>query len=47
MTIPAVVPDLTSESVLVMDWIEGVPLTSAEALEAAGVDRGAMAREKP
>ncbi len=44
VTIPAVVPDLSSESVLVMDWIEGVPLTSAEALEAAGVDRGAMAR---
>ena len=44
VTIPAVVPELTSESVLVMDWIEGVPLTSAEALEAAGVDRGAMAR---
>jgi ubiquinone biosynthesis protein len=42
--IPGVVLELTSDSVLVMDWIEGVPLTDGEALKAAGVDRGAMAR---
>jgi ubiquinone biosynthesis protein len=36
--IPGVVLDLTSESVLVMDWIDGVALTDAEAMAGAGVD---------
>jgi ubiquinone biosynthesis protein len=42
--IPGVVLDLTSESILVMDWIEGIPLTNAEALRETGADRGAIAR---
>jgi len=44
VSIPTVVWDLSSESILVMDWIEGIPLTNADALEAAGIDRTAMAR---
>jgi ubiquinone biosynthesis protein len=44
VSIPSIVEDLTSESILVMDWIEGIPLTNNEALETAGVDRNAMAR---
>jgi ubiquinone biosynthesis protein len=44
VSIPAVVGDLTSASILVMDWIVGVSLTDAGALEADGVDRSAMAR---
>lgn len=44
VSIPGVVNDLSAESILVMEWIEGTPLTNAEALEAAGVDRSAMAR---
>jgi ubiquinone biosynthesis protein len=44
VSIPRVVKDLTSESVLVMDWIEGTPLTNAEQLETAGVNRTTMAR---
>ena len=43
VSIPTVVWDLTSESILVMDWIEGIPLTDPDALSAAGVDRTAMA----
>jgi ubiquinone biosynthesis protein len=42
--IPGVVRDLTSESILVMDWIEGIPLTDAEALEENRADRSALAR---
>jgi ubiquinone biosynthesis protein len=41
--IPTVLGDLTSESVLVMDWVEGISLTDADGLDAAGVDRTAMA----
>jgi ubiquinone biosynthesis protein len=44
VSIPTVVLDLTSESILVMDWIEGISLTDSDALLAAGVDRNAMAR---
>jgi ubiquinone biosynthesis protein len=44
VSIPGVVRDLTSESILVMDWIEGIPLSDAQALEAAGVSRTDMAR---
>ena len=44
VSIPGVVSDLSAESLLVMEWIEGTPLTNAEALEAAEVDRTAMAR---
>ncbi len=41
LTIPTVLWEHTSESVLVMDWIDGLPLT--DALETAEVDRTAMA----
>src|SRR6516164_2385118 len=44
VAIPTVVWDLTTESVLVMDWIEGISLTNADGLTEAGVDRTAMAR---
>ena len=44
VSIPSVVKDLTSESILVMDWIEGIPLSNADALETAGVSRTDMAR---
>jgi ubiquinone biosynthesis protein len=44
VSIPKVVWDLTSESILVMDWIEGISLTNADRLEDAGIDRTAMAR---
>ncbi len=44
ISIPTVVWDLTSESILVMDWIEGTSLTDPDALLAAGVDRTALAR---
>ena len=43
VSIPTVVLDLTSESVLVMDWIEGISLSDSDALAGAGVDRTAMA----
>jgi ubiquinone biosynthesis protein len=44
VSIPAVVWDLTSESILVMDWIEGISLTDADGLKESGVDRTVMAR---
>jgi ubiquinone biosynthesis protein len=42
--IPRVVPEVSSDSILIMDWIEGIPLTNSEALDAAGTDRAAVAR---
>ncbi len=36
VSIPGVVSDLSAESLLVMEWIEGTPLSNAEGLEAAG-----------
>jgi ubiquinone biosynthesis protein len=44
VTIPSVMTDLSDESLLVMDWIEGVPLSNGEDLDAAGTDRAAIAR---
>ena len=44
VSIPTVVWDFTSESILVMDWMEGISLTNASGLTKAGVDRKAMAR---
>jgi ubiquinone biosynthesis protein len=44
VTIPSVMTDLSNESLLVMDWIEGVPLSNAEDLDATGTDRAAIAR---
>ena len=36
--IPRVMTDMSDESLLVMDWIEGIPLSDRERLEAAGAD---------
>jgi ubiquinone biosynthesis protein len=44
VAIPNVVTELSSESLLVMDWIEGIPLTNADELDAAGTNRPAVAR---
>jgi len=44
VTIPRVLPDLSGESVLVMEWIEGVPLSDPERLEEVGADRAGLAR---
>jgi ubiquinone biosynthesis protein len=44
VTIPRVMTDMSDESVLVMDWIEGIPLSNRERLEAAGADRAGLAR---
>jgi ubiquinone biosynthesis protein len=43
VTIPTVFAQLTSESILVMDWVDGVPLNRVEDLNAAGVDRAGTA----
>jgi ubiquinone biosynthesis protein len=42
--IPRVMTDMSGDSVLVMDWIEGIPLSNRERLEAVGVDRAGLAR---
>jgi ubiquinone biosynthesis protein len=44
VTIPSVMAEVSSDSILVMDWIEGVPLNNGNALDAAGTDRAAVAR---
>jgi ubiquinone biosynthesis protein len=44
VTIPRVVTDMSDDSLLVMDWIEGIPLSDRERLEAAGADRAGLAR---
>jgi ubiquinone biosynthesis protein len=44
VTIPRVLADMSGDSVLVMDWIEGIPLTDREGLEEDGVDRAVLAR---
>ena len=44
VTIPSVMTDLSNESLLVMDWIEGVPLSNSEDLDVTGTDRAAIAR---
>jgi ubiquinone biosynthesis protein len=44
VTIPTAMADLSSESLLVMDWIDGIPLNRPEELDAAGTDRAAVAR---
>jgi ubiquinone biosynthesis protein len=44
VTIPRVMNELSGESVLVMDWIEGIPLSNRERLEAVGADRAGLAR---
>ena len=44
VAVPAVVSDLSNGSILTMDWIEGIPLSRSDELDAAGTDRAAMAR---
>jgi ubiquinone biosynthesis protein len=44
VTIPRVIIDMSDDSLLVMDWIEGVPLSNRERLEAVGADRAGLAR---
>ncbi len=44
VTIPSVITDMSGESVLVMDWIEGVPLSNRKRLEEVGADRAGLAR---
>jgi ubiquinone biosynthesis protein len=44
VTIPRVLTDMSGESVLVMDWIEGIPLTNRERLEEVGANRAGLAR---
>jgi ubiquinone biosynthesis protein len=44
VTTPRVVTDLSDDSLLVMDWIEGIPLSNRDRLEQEGVDRAGLAR---
>lgn len=44
ITIPGVIADMSDDSVLVMDWIEGIPLSNRERLEAVGADGASLAR---
>jgi ubiquinone biosynthesis protein len=44
VTIPRVMTDMSDEALLVMDWIEGIPLSDREHLEAVGADRAGLAR---
>ena len=43
IALPVVHPDLSSESVLVMDWISGIAPDNVAALSAAGIDRTQVA----
>ncbi|MCG8450159.1 MAG: AarF/ABC1/UbiB kinase family protein [Pirellulales bacterium] len=42
--IPRVYPEFSTEQVLVMEWLEGTPLTEPEAIRDRGVDLAAMTR---
>ncbi len=44
VTIPRVVTDMSRDSILVMDWIEGIPLADRESLEEVAADRAGLAR---
>jgi ubiquinone biosynthesis protein len=44
VTIPRLWNDMSGESVLVMDWIDGIPLSDREQLEAVGANRAELAR---
>jgi ubiquinone biosynthesis protein len=44
VTIPRVLSNMSGDSVLVMDWIEGIPLSSRERLEEIGASRAGLAR---
>jgi ubiquinone biosynthesis protein len=43
VVVPRVHPQFTRESLLVMDWIDGVPATDLAAVDAAGLDRQLLA----
>jgi ubiquinone biosynthesis protein len=44
VVVPEVIGELTTERLLVMDYVEGVKITDVEALERAGIDRREVAR---
>ena len=44
VTIPRVLSDMSGESVLVMEWIEGIPLSNPERLEEIGANRAELAQ---
>jgi ubiquinone biosynthesis protein len=44
VTIPRVLTEMSGESVLIMDWIDGVPLSNRERLEEVGASRTGLAR---
>jgi ubiquinone biosynthesis protein len=44
VAIPRVLTDMSDKSVLVMDWIEGIPLNNLEGLEGVGANRAGLAR---
>jgi ubiquinone biosynthesis protein len=44
VTIPHVFADISGESVLVMDWVAGIPLSSQGGLEGVGADPAGLAR---
>jgi ubiquinone biosynthesis protein len=44
VAIPTAMTELSNASVLVMDWIDGIPLSRPEELDAVGIDRAALAR---
>jgi ubiquinone biosynthesis protein len=44
VTVPSVVEEVSGESILTMDWVEGIPLTDGGALDAADIDRAGLAR---
>jgi ubiquinone biosynthesis protein len=44
VTIPRVLTDMSDEAVLIMEWIEGVPLSNRDGLQATGADRARLAR---
>jgi ubiquinone biosynthesis protein len=44
VSIPGVIANLSNESLLTMDWIDGIPLNNHKQLEAAGTNRAAVAR---
>lgn len=45
VTMPGVIWEHTTHRVLTLEWISGIKVTNIEALDAAGVDRAAVARQ--
>ena len=44
VTVPRVLKEMSSEQILVMDWIDGLPLTDLDRLDALGFDRPHIAK---